>query len=229
MSITSAMHYTPLVVLAAFTLPACQSTPIKTDAGQQKPRWFNTQVFKDIGTSPYDLEFENEFTAVDNSVVSISNCEDLAVVGDGKIAEREYTRWQAIKVDCQAASRFYLSPESAKSYWPDTFEFPLLKTLPAAAIPYLGGQGLEGRNGNLADVEATLTLLDSGEHSVKVSFNSMVVNYVVISRGDFNHDGYQDLFVRMDWYVEDAFGGGHDWAVFTKLSTNAAPMMLWRK
>jgi hypothetical protein len=50
-----------------------------------------------------------------------------------------------------------------------------------------------------------------------------------MARGDFNRDGYQDLFVRMDWYIEGAFGDGHDWVVLTKISPNAAPMMLWRK
>jgi hypothetical protein len=229
MPIKLAIIKTSWALCAVFSLMACQSTPDKKDSIQQEPRWFNPQVFEGVGTSPYDLEFENEFYAADNGVLTIRNCADIAVVGDGNIAEREYTRWQALKVDCEAADRFYLAPESAVSHWPASFDFTLLKTLPATAMPYLGGQGLDGRNGNLAKIEPALTLQESSEHSVKVSFDSMVVNYVVVTRGDFNRDGFQDVFVRMDWYVEDAFGEGHDWIVLTKFTPEALPTMLWRK
>ena len=228
MPIKLRIHQACLAALAVLGLLACQSNSVKPAVSQQEPRWFNDQVFEEVGTSPYDLEFDAKFYAADNSVLSIHSCSDIALAGDGAIAEREFTRWQALKTDCEAANRFYQAPKSATSYWPVDFDLALLETLPATAVPYLGGQGLDGRRGNLADAEATLSLLESGEHSVKVSFNNMVVNYVVVSRGDFNRDGYQDLFVRMDWYVEDAFGEGHDWAVFTKLSPDVAPLMLWR-
>lgn len=221
-----------LAVTVALGLCACQTTPVKTDISTQEPRWFNPTVFdgvESIGTSPYDLRFEVEFYGVDSKVFSIRNCSDIAVMGDGKIAEREFVRWDYLKVNCEAANRFHLAPDMAISYWPNTFDYPLLKILPATATPYLGGQGLDGRTGNLGDAEATLTVLGTGEHSVKVSYGSMVVDYVVVARGDLNRDGYQDIFVRMDWYVEDGFGDGSDWAVFTKLFPDAAPLMLWRK
>jgi hypothetical protein len=144
-----------------------------------------------------------------------------------KISERDFARWDMLKTVCEVAMRFYNAPETATSYWPSTFDLSLLKTFPSTSIPFLGGQGLDGRTGSLAKYQ--LTLIESGKHSVKISYDGMIVNYVEVARGDFNRDGYQDLFVRMDWYIEDTFGGGNDWVVITKILPNTEPMILWRK
>lgn len=213
-------------------LCACQTTNIKQEAARQEARWYNVKDFEGvdaIGSSPYDLEFDIAYSGIEGEMVQVKNCLEVSSVSGSKIAEREFARWTLLKADCEAAKRFYDAPEKAVSYWPSIFDLSLLKTFPSTSIPYLGGQGLDGRSENLAEYESTLILIESGKHSVKVSYDGMVVNYVVVARGDFNRDGYQDLFVRMDWYIEDAFGDGHDWVVLTKISSNAAPMMLWRK
>ncbi|GGB13757.1 hypothetical protein [Agarivorans gilvus] len=220
------------IAAIVLVLYACQTTNTQTEAAKQEARWYNVNDFKgidSIGANPYDLEFDIAYSGIDGDIVRVKNCLEVSFQGDSKIAEREFARWDLLKSDCEAAKRFYGAPENAVSYWPPTFDLSLLKTFPSTSIPYLGGQGLHGRSGNLAEHESTLTLIESGEHSVKVSYDGIVVNYVVVARGDFNRDGYQDLFVRMDWYIEDAFGDGHDWVALTKLSPNAAPMMLWRK
>ncbi len=221
----------PIIALV-MSLCACEKPNIKPDAIKQESRWYNVKDFDGvdaIGTSPYDLKFDSSYSAIDGHIVQVKNCLEVSSLGDGEIAERDFARWDLLKTNCEAVKRFYDAPENAVSYWPSAFDFPLLKTFPATSIPYLGGQGLDGRKGNLAEYESILTLIESGEHSVKVSTDGMVVNYVVVARGDFNRDGYQDLFVRMDWYVEGAFGDGNDWVVLTRISPNAAPMILWRK
>lgn len=199
---------------------------------RQEARWYNAKDFDDIdsiGDSYYGLVFERSYAGVNNDKIEITSCVEVASLGDSKIIEREFSRWNLLKVNCEAAIRYFDAPEKAVSYWPANIDFALLKTFPATATPYLGGQGLDGRHGALSELEPTLTLLASTKHNVKVSYNAMVVDYVVMARGDFNRDGYQDLFVRMDWYVEDAFGEGSDWVVITKRASDDAPMVLWRR
>ena len=217
---------------SVFGLFACQTINIQPKAGKSEARWYNVKVFDgvdSIGTSPYDLEFDIEYLGIDGDMVKVNNCLEVSALGDSRISEREFTRWELIKTDCEAARRFYDAPKNSVSYWPSMLDFSLLKTFPSTSIPYFGGQGLDGRSENLDEYESTLTLTESGKHSVKVFYDGMVVNYVEVARGDFNRDGYQDLFVRMDWYIEGAFGDGNDWIVMTKISPNAPPMMLWRK
>lgn len=213
-------------------LSACQTTNIQSEAEKQEARWYNVKDFEgvdSIGTSPYDLEFDIAYLGINGDMVKVKNCLEVTALGDSKISEREFARWDLLRTDCEAAKRFYDAPKNSVSYWPSILDFSLLKKFPSTSIPYLGGQGLDERSGNLAEYESTLILKESGKHSVKVSYNGMVVNYVEVARGDFNRDGYQDLFVRMDWYIEDTFGDGNDWIVLTKISPNASPMMLWRK
>jgi len=170
-----------------------------------------------------------EYSGVEGDRVEVNDCLEVASLGDGEISEKEFSRWDLLKTDCEAVMRFYNAPETATSFWPSKLDFSLLKKFPSTSIPYLGGQGLDGRTGNLASHESDLTLIESGDHSIKVSYDEMVVNYIEVARGDFNRDGYQDLFVRMDWHIDGALGSGNDWIVLTKLSPNAEPMMLWRK
>ena len=202
------LFLTPFVA-SVLGLCACQTSNIKPAAGNQEARWYNVTNFEGIdsvGSSPYDLEFDIVYSGIDGDTVRVKNCLEVSALGDSKISEMEFTRWDLLKIDCEAAKRFYNAPENSVSHWPSTFDMSLLKTFPATSIPYLGGQSLDGRSENLAENESSLTLMESGKYSVRVSYDGMVVNYVTAARGDFNRDGYQDLFIRMDWYIEGPLG-----------------------
>lgn len=221
-----------LSILFLIGLVACDTNTIKPNTEKQKTSWYNVKNFDgvdSIGDSPYDLEFNIEYSGIDGRNIHVTNCMEVASTGNGKIAEREFSRWNLLKADCEAAQRFYDAPESAISYWPSVFDFSLLKTFPATSIPHLGGQDLDERKANLSELKSSLILAESGKHNVKVFYEEMTVDYVELARGDFNRDGFQDIFVRMDWYVEGAFGDGYDWVVLTKISPDAEPMLLWRK
>lgn len=224
------LRFTSLTL--CLTTAACATNTRVSQTEVYEPRWINASIFdvtEHKDGSLYSFNFDVEFTSPDNKIFKVKDSLDVKSVGEERIASRDYTRWDFLKTDCEVVNRFYLAPDNAVTYWPTMFDISLIKTFPATAVPFLGGQGLDGRNGNLAQYESTLTLIESGEHSVKVSYDGMVVNYVLVARGDFNRDGYQDLFVRMDWYIEDAFGDGNDWVVLTKISPNSEPIMLWRK
>lgn len=45
--------------------------------------------------------------------------------------------------------------------------------------------------------------------------------YQVVARGDFNGDGIEDVLIRIDWHVIDAFGKGSKLVLITKLSPTA--------
>lgn len=198
-----------------------------------EPRWINSTVFDatDHETgSLYSFTFDMDFTDQEEKNLKVKDCLEVGSIGSERIASREFTRWVFLNTNCEIVKRFYHSPKESVSYWPNTFDYSLLKALPASAIPYLGGQGLDGRVGTLSAYDASLTLVEAADKNrIVVDVDDMVVDYVQVARADFNRDGVQDIFIRMDWYVKDAFGNGTDWVVLTKLSPDAAPMMLWRK
>lgn len=226
--------YRVCLSIAFCLLSACAShnqtsTPlVDTEAAWLNPLMFGEKVKTDGYLS--NVQFTIEFTGQDKKPFTAKECSLVLNSGDGAVVEREYHRWQWLKDNCIAANKFFDAPKSAKSHWPKAFDFDLIKRFPASAIPYLGGQGLDGRTGTLSAYDASLTLVEApNQNHVSVEVDNLEVYYVQVARADFNRDGIQDIFVRMDWYVKDAFGKGTDWVVLTKLSHDSAPMMLWRK
>ncbi len=221
-----------LWLTALLPISGCNTAATKNNSTAQDTRWFNPSVFdlNDIENGTiYSAEFEAEFFTRDNSTMTIKDCMELSTMSEKDIAEREYVRWQYFKVDCEAVERFYRGSETAINVWPSEIDFSFIQALPATAIPDLGGEGMDGRQGTLGEFESNLTLIDSAEHNVKVSINETVIDYVVVARGDFNRDGVHDVFLRMDWYIEESFGDGVDWVVLTRESSDDLPVILWRK
>lgn len=221
-----------ILALCALCLSACQHAPT-VNKQERQMRWINPDVFdasKHTNDSLYSFKFDMTFTALTGENVTVTNCLELALLGKDRVSSPEYIYWQSMKIDCEVVERFYLSSENAVSFWPRSFDYELIKQFPATAIPYLGGQALDGRTGTLSAYDASLKFIEKkNDNQIHVEVDGMDVYYVQVARADFNRDGVQDIFVRMDWYVKDAFGKGTDWVVLTKLSPDAAPMMLWRK
>ena len=221
-----------IAVALLTTLSACNTTATKHDNAKQEKRWFNPTVFDlnniENGTV-YSAQFDAEFYSREGNTIVAKDCVELSTMSENSIAEREYVRWQYFKVDCEAVERFYRGSDVAINVWPNMIDFSFIQSLPATVIPDLGGDGMDDRNGSLGEFESNLTLIDSGPHNVKISIDEMVIDYVVVARGDFNRDGYHNLFIRMDWYIEGAFGDGVDWVVLSRKSGDEKPEVLWRK
>ncbi|WP_139309913.1 hypothetical protein [Teredinibacter haidensis] len=56
----------------------------------------------------------------------------------------------------------------------------------------------------------------------------MAITYVVLARADFNNDGFEDIFLRLDWNITTAFGKGFDWIIVSKASANQLPTIVSR-
>jgi len=214
-------------------LTACSLNNYKSKPqGNIEAAWLNPLIFEQqIKTDGYlsDIQFNIEFTGTDEKPFSAKECTFVLQNGDGTVVEREYHRWQWLKDNCIAANKYFDAPKAAYSFWAETFDFETIKHFPATVIPNLGGESLEGRIGTLSAYDESLTLIEaSGESRISVEVDNLEVHYIQVARADFNRDGYQDVFIRMDWYVKDAFGKGIDWVVLTKLP-NDEPMILWRK
>ncbi len=220
------------MTLCLLTACSLNNYTSKTQEGIEAA-WLNPLIFEQkIKTDGYlsDIQFNIEFTGADEKPLFAKECSFVLQNGDGVVVEREYHRWQWLKDNCIAVSKYFLAPESAVSFWPKSFGYELIRQFPATAIPYLGGQALDGRTYTLSAYDTSLKFIEKQNDSrIHVEVDDMDVYYVQVARADFNRDGVQDIFVRMDWYVKDAFGKGTDWVVLTKLSPDAAPMMLWRK
>ncbi|HCK91742.1 MAG TPA: hypothetical protein DHW71_02080 [Gammaproteobacteria bacterium] len=221
------------ITLLFFMLVAivgCQSQPDRWASGVLTPKWFNEDIFEtytsDLGR--HFKDFDIEFTAKDGTAIHLKDCLDVALSGDD-IKSYEYKRWLLLNAHCSAASVFKLAPDESISYWTSSFDFEFIQHLPAYVQPFLGGQGLDviPPKETLAE-QPGFSLIEEHENSVRVDFDEMHIDYTLVTKGDFNRDGIEDIFIQLDYRVMTAFGAGSDWVVLTKLSKNSKPMILWR-
>lgn len=217
--------------VCVLSVAGCKSLTVQQHEPPVVARWINPDAFPGMSADDtyVSVSFDIEFTDTEGQTIRVERCWDQSSFADGDLTGREYTRWDGLRVDCQGLERYDMAPATSVSYWPADFDLALIESFPATALPYLGPQGLDGRTGQLGSFPPGLELLDATPLSVKVRTDGMVVDYVSLARGDFNRDGVEDLFVRMDWYIEDAFGRGSSWVAVTRTGKNEAPMLLWRK
>ena len=109
-----------------------------------------------------------------------------------------------------AATLLFLSQveESRRSSLPKEFPTKLLYSLPVRFLNYHG-----------ADQEADLTfrhhphsdklwIFNSDPTSVQFEFNSKRYYLAELARGDFNHDGFEDSLVAVQWQYLEGSGAG---------------------
>jgi hypothetical protein len=223
-----------LLGVAFCLLVACAQQSHKAKPqGIGESAWLNPLTFGEyIKPEGYlsSIKFNFEFVGADGHIFFARDCDSVLYAGDAAVTDHEYRRWQLLKDNCIAARKYFLAADTAISFWPKDFNYELVNQFPATAIPYLGGETLDGRTEMLLGDDSTFKFVEArNDNEVRLDVDNMDVFYTQIARADFNRDGVQDIFVRMDWYVKGAFGKGTDWVVLTKLSASDQPRMLWRK
>ncbi len=235
------------LILAA-GLCACQTVPVKEGTAAREllsethsktmfeavpsvakaSKWFNPDAFGqtgELGKTPDDLRFELTLQDADGSALHLTSCMDVAVVKDRVVVQTHFSRWQRLQANCEAANRFFRAPQSALDYWPESLSFELLKTFPATLVPGANTDAPITELGQRTDIQPVA----GKTHGLKVLLGQLEVIYVVLAKGDFNQDGYQDWFVRLDWKVANSAVEGVDWIVLTRRNTDQLPFVLWRK
>ncbi|SMF00161.1 hypothetical protein SAMN02745866_00016 [Alteromonadaceae bacterium Bs31] len=60
---------------------------------------------------------------------------------------------------------------------------------------------MENWEDTLAEAEPFLQVFNLSRNTVELALaGDLVVNYLVMARGDFDKNGYEDLLLRLDWY-----------------------------
>ena len=219
-----------LLFFMLVTIAGCQSLSEREASGALTPKWFNEDIFEtytsDLGR--HFKDFDTEFTAKDGTPIHLKDCLGVSVSGE-HVKLYEYERWLLLNAHCSAASVFKVAPDESISYWYSSFDFEFIQSLPAYVQPFLGGQGLDiiPPKETLAE-QIGSSLIEEKENSVRVGFDDKNIDYTLVTKGDFNRDGIEDIFIQLDYRVMSAFGAGSDWVVLTKLSKNSKSMILWR-
>ena len=207
------------------------------DSKTVKP-FFNSDEFTglvtlgDTSTKRYqDIALDYALDGKTGKEIQFSSCQQVDATTENQVVTSQLHLLQLLKVNCTAANYYLLANNAITnhSYWPTTLTNTFIKSLPALAIPNLGGDSFNNRQGTLTEAEPTLAIQALNPLSAEVILDGdLAITYVVLARGDFNNDGFEDIFLRLDWNITTAFGKGFDWIIVSKGSPSQLPTIVSR-
>jgi hypothetical protein len=210
-----------------FASQACVTTsPIS------HPKFYNFDEF--IGFVSMDSEndrvkLDYELDGANGHPVLFNDCDDVMQTPETAIATHQYHLWRLMQINCKSITMLTSADSSNRSYWPPKFDKTFIAELPATAIPDLGGSSPDERKGILKDIEPSLEINSINSHSAKaIVSGDLDITYVLMARGDFNHDGIEDILLRLDWNIINAFGKGFSLLLLSKTGFSAEAKIVWR-
>lgn len=219
--------------LCLFAVAACSSAPESTKT--KHAPFLNEEEFTGLQGLEDSLETIQLDYALDSSngeELPLNSCTAVTATKESDIDPSQLHLLQLMKVNCAAAEYYFsaLSNGDALSAFPAAFTESFVKSLPGLAVPDLGGESMENREDTLAEAEPSLQVLNVSGNAAELALaGDLIVNYLIMARGDFDKDGHEDLLLRLDWYINTAFGKGFDLIMLSQTPTDTQPKIVWRK
>ncbi|WP_185235420.1 hypothetical protein [Teredinibacter franksiae] len=219
--------------LCLFAVGACTSAPESTKI--KHAPILNEEEFtglQSLGDNLGSIQLNYALDSFNGEELTFTSCTAVTATKESAIDPSQFHLLQLMKVNCTAAEYYFaaLSNGDALSAFPAAFTESFVKSLPGLAVPNLGGESMENREGTLAEAEPTLQLLNLSGNAAELALaGDLIVNYLIMARGDFDKDGHEDLLLRLDWYINTAFGKGFDLIMLSQTPTDTQPKIAWRK
>ncbi|MBU2970759.1 hypothetical protein KO527_15515 [Pseudoalteromonas sp. C2R02] len=202
--------------------------------GVESKAYFNDGEFvglMNLGDTITNTELDYSLDLSAGGELRSNTCTDVNNANDATIEPSQYHLVRLMKVNCIAAEHFIKAKhiKSVLSYLPEKITVNFIQSLPLSAVPDLGGSSLQDKKGLLITDDNDFKILTVNEGSIEVAISGgLVVNYLVMAKGDFDKDGFEDVLLRLDWYVDTAFGKGFDLLMVSKSSEKESPVVTWR-
>ena len=172
----------------------------------------------------YDLDASN------GGVIHFTGCVQVEATKEGDVVASQYALLKLLSVNCQALKRYFSSAAAQRSYFPARLSKRLVMAFPATALPNnISPEAMSRRQGKLLrtyEPSVKTSIIEGG--SAEVVTTTEKITYHVMARADFDHDGAEDLLMRVDWSVRKAFGKGADLLLLSKKSSSSAIFVAWR-
>lgn len=214
-----------VVVLAA----GCNSNLAPTPA-----RWFNTSAFPglvpDTASAYASARLDYELDSPDGKVLRLTRCEEVENLKDTEVAPAQYPLLRMLRLNCLALQRFSQSAAAQRTFLPGKLTLPLLQQLPADAVPKLNQEDLGRRSGKLLSVlEPSINIEVLDDFSVRTTTPEEATTYIVMGRADFDHDGTEDLLVRVESSPADGADPATDLLLLTRTHRDGPIRVIWRQ
>ena len=220
-----------ITIIIACQLNGCT----KIQSKKQSIGYLNEAEFTGLVALPKtgaDILLDYDLTKPNGENLHITSCKQVKGFTDTSIKMSQYSLYRLLALNCLVTEEFILGQDATTSFFTEQSLVNIISNLPAMAVPDLGGDGLstkrEGRT--LIDYEKSLNPTATRPMVVTVRLEgNMMVDYIIMAREDLNNDGIEDLILRLDWDIIDAFGDGTTLIAVSKTSENSPIEILWHR
>lgn len=196
-------------------------------------KYFNKNNFTglvQLGSEGRDILLDYELDGTNGKVIHFASCFEVDKTKEEEVVAHQFKLFRLLRINCKAAKIYSESRNFSDTNFPNTWSKSLFSTLPAQAVPNLGGDSLEMRKGSLmGKYEKNIRIEKIKTNNFSVALTSGIeISYVILAHIDFDGDGYEDWLVRLDWSIPKSFGDGADLIVLSKASSNSNIKINWR-
>ena len=207
------------IPLFLILLSSCSNT-----SKSYQPRFFSNNFVGLIVDKVVDyqsVQLDYDLTSPDEKNVNFSSCQQVDSIQDQDILASEYHLLTMLRLNCKALKMYTTAGEAKTSYLGQLLDEKAIRNLPATAYPYVNNEDKAKRlNKTLSEYHTYLEseLLLNGATRIETDVDTVI--YQAIATGDFNNDSIEDVLIRIDWSVKNAFDKGSKLILLTKKSTD---------
>jgi hypothetical protein len=203
-----------LSLALAASMTACAQGP----ASPVSTPWFNAREFAGLVSTPApDQPARLDFTldTASGQAQRFTDCAQVNAAVADDIVPAEYPVFQLLKLNCAAYARYQTAVGARQSNLPETLDAAFIAQLPEAILPGDESGSSAERVGDSPHVER---IAESGGGRWEIQTRTEQVIVTRFAQGDFNHDGVDDMLLRVGWRYLDALDGGMMMVEITRLA-----------
>ena len=222
-------HDLLLIVIILFLIA---SSPADTDTRRPIKSTLNMQAFPgfEINKNKTGATLTGyEYQAIEGETIKLENCNQAINTNASIVADFEYFRFKQLVISCIAIQQFAKATDAKITWFPEKPDMSFYAELPAIVKPLLHknepSQLSKKTLGNYI-IETNISL--EMDNMAKIINSEDEIYVTLLARGDFTHDGIEDLLIKTEWYARKAFGKHADLLILTRTSKQAPVNIDWR-
>jgi len=184
----------------------------------------------EIGKNKTDIMLTGyEYQAIESTTIKPENCNQAINTNSSTVADFEYFRFKQLVISCNAVKQFAKATDAQTTWFPEKPDVSFYSELPAIVKPLLQHNELNRLSDKtLGNYVAKTKISLEKNNNAKIINNEDEIYVTLLARGDFTHDGVEDLLIKTEWYARKAFGKHADLLILTKTSKKALVNVYWR-
>jgi hypothetical protein len=193
-----------LSLALACSMAACAQSPTTTISAP----WFNASEFAGLVSAPapdQSARLDFALDAADGQELRFTDCAQANATSRDDIVPAEYSVFQLLKLHCAAYERYRTAVAARQSHLPQTLDAAFIAQLPEAILPDDEPSASAVSIGASPRVER---IAKSGGSRWEIQTHTEQVIVTRFAQGDFDHDGVDDMLLRVAWRYLDALDGG---------------------